>query len=1029
MNALDELNARLGIGQSRPKLPVALVGSGYEAERLLGKGSFGNAYLVRHKERGKNYVVKHVNMSNMTSRQRKDAHQEIVVLQQLNYPNIIRYEEFFEDFPHLYIVMEYADGGDVYSHLKNLRKSMWALGSGRCGGLTEEQVISLFVQTTMAVKYMHDRRLLHRDIKSQNVFLTQNHVVKLGDFGISTVLMSTVAMAKTMCGTPCYFSPELCLGKPYNNKSDVWALGVLLYELCTTGRLPFEANTMNRLMDEICKREPRRIPSSFSDELWQLILWMLQKDPKQRPDADQILRTPVLVRAIPSVVKKMSELDTSYESEYKCVLTPGAKPPSPIKNRLSLIPSKFPAPQKGERLAGGVAGAGAAGATPCGVSGARSGVGMLGHVDLFRRRNGDYPFIRVGEELPKPKMCSPANSPVSPSRLPAARKMPPQVSPLLKAEEPPPRQPARQLPLAYGMKNGRTPLQGESYENRDEPNVKTDEKPTPIENEHEKNIVKKMEYPSPAQQRLQLKHSFGRTPLQELFLLYDANKKRIIERRERRANPEDDGAKNANATPKENPPAALPVVRNPSVKPNAEHDRDEKIYGKEPIHIPPLKVEFREVAAAERKELPAVERGAAAAAAAAGGGGDGASGGQKDNVFRGNQQQHSRCADTTAAKVVDELRGDLARVLKEMAEHFEHVQAATNGSENTRNPSVTRSPSVLSNSPAPDNLRDAENTGGEGEVGQDFSDALGTTLDVQELRRKPVSPAEVPAEVAKGYGIDERIPLFIEQYEAALPGRNIVAPHVLADAARKGGKEDGNDTNKDAVGVKGIPNSPAVVSSHSPKVTSPSTAKEKGADDLVDPLFTGGCLCNSVNFVGHISYIFGSFVCNCTVCLRFSGSVSGVEWMHLPDIPFEVLFTGKRNHGGGAFGASPTSSPVAGAGVAAAQALSNLGESPPARRALQGTKEGGDGASASEVRLPQNLTEYAVELPMLSDDGAMVDMTYKLYSCSKCGSSIAMEHGNIEGSVVAKAALSAESLALLELFQQTVPLDGVATAQ
>ncbi|KPA74677.1 putative protein kinase [Leptomonas pyrrhocoris] len=333
MNSVDELNLLLGIGPARPQLPVTLRKSGYIPVRALGKGSYGQALLVFHEPRQQYFVVKHLNLAGMSSRQRHDAHNEISILQKLHHPNIIQYVEYYEEHPNLYIVMEYADGGDVYSLLSKAQaarkaaaranKKLGDAAAASAGGgsavaaanessglLSEVQVVSLFVQTTMAVKYMHDRRLLHRDIKSSNIFLTKNHVVKLGDFGISTVLQSTMAMASTMCGTPCYFSPELCQGRPYNNKSDMWALGVLLYELCA-GQVPFESTTMRALMRDIVHRQPPRIPALYSDSLWELIVQLLQKDPRRRPDAGQVLMSATLMKYIPELMEQLAS-DPAY---------------------------------------------------------------------------------------------------------------------------------------------------------------------------------------------------------------------------------------------------------------------------------------------------------------------------------------------------------------------------------------------------------------------------------------------------------------------------------------------------------------------------------------------------------------------------------------------------------------------------------------------------------------------------------------------------------------------------------------------
>lgn len=96
----------------------------------------------------------------------------------------------------------------------------------------EELVLSWFTQICLALKHCHDRKILHRDLKSQNIFLTKRNIVKLGDFGIARVLSNTKSIAKTVVGTPYYLSPEIIESSPYSFKSDVWSLGVLLYEMC-----------------------------------------------------------------------------------------------------------------------------------------------------------------------------------------------------------------------------------------------------------------------------------------------------------------------------------------------------------------------------------------------------------------------------------------------------------------------------------------------------------------------------------------------------------------------------------------------------------------------------------------------------------------------------------------------------------------------------------------------------------------------------------------------------------------------------
>ena len=127
----------------------------------------------------------------------------------------------------------------------------------------EHEVMAWFVQLCLAMEHVHGHKILHRDLKTGNVFLSRRGVVKLGDFGLSTVLANTLAVANTVCGTPYCFSPELCSNKDYDTKSDVWAMGCILYELCAL-QYPFEAPNMKKLVDVILKGEYARIPHGYA---------------------------------------------------------------------------------------------------------------------------------------------------------------------------------------------------------------------------------------------------------------------------------------------------------------------------------------------------------------------------------------------------------------------------------------------------------------------------------------------------------------------------------------------------------------------------------------------------------------------------------------------------------------------------------------------------------------------------------------------------------------------------------------------
>jgi NIMA (never in mitosis gene a)-related kinase len=140
----------------------------------------------------------------------------------------------------------------------------------------------------LALKHVHDRKIIHRDLKCQNIFLTKNGMIKLGDFGIARVLNHTKEAARTMVGTPYYLSPEIIDNKPYSFKSDIWSLGVILYELCAL-KPPFDAESLPKLAMRIVRGMYNPLPNSFSRELKNLVSMLLIVDPVKRPSVNDIL--------------------------------------------------------------------------------------------------------------------------------------------------------------------------------------------------------------------------------------------------------------------------------------------------------------------------------------------------------------------------------------------------------------------------------------------------------------------------------------------------------------------------------------------------------------------------------------------------------------------------------------------------------------------------------------------------------------------------------------------------------------------
>ena len=257
----------------------------FEKLKSLGRGAQGTVILVRRKADKSKFVLKRVLMDDQSSEDRAGVMNEIKVLSMTAHPNVVGYFGSFMEDGVLNVVMEFADAGSLHQHIARAKSPF-----------PEAQVTSYFAQLILALDHLHSMKVLHRDIKTKNVMMTRAGVVKLGDFGLSKVLGSQHSFASSAVGTPYYLSPELCEGKPYNHKSDVWALGIVAYELATF-KHAFEAANLPALVLEIVQGEyPAIATENYSEELRGLIRWCLSKNPDDRPSAPELKGFPLVAR-------------------------------------------------------------------------------------------------------------------------------------------------------------------------------------------------------------------------------------------------------------------------------------------------------------------------------------------------------------------------------------------------------------------------------------------------------------------------------------------------------------------------------------------------------------------------------------------------------------------------------------------------------------------------------------------------------------------------------------------------------------
>ena len=248
----------------------------------IGAGSYATVYKVQRKIDKQILVLKKIPFyQNENKANIEDAKNEARILKQLEYKYIVKCFDSFEENNSLNIVMEYCERGDLSSFLKEYKQ--------KNKYLSENIIWKFFIQISLGLAYIHHHKILHRDLKTLNIFLTKNLDVKIGDLGVAKILQNTLH-AYTFIGTPFYLSPEICEEKPYNEKSDVWALGCILYELCTF-KHPYNAKNQPALFLKIISGnyDPIGDNYNYSNDLKKMIELLLEKNYVNRPSMKEII--------------------------------------------------------------------------------------------------------------------------------------------------------------------------------------------------------------------------------------------------------------------------------------------------------------------------------------------------------------------------------------------------------------------------------------------------------------------------------------------------------------------------------------------------------------------------------------------------------------------------------------------------------------------------------------------------------------------------------------------------------------------
>ncbi|XP_061608023.1 serine/threonine-protein kinase 36 isoform X2 [Phyllopteryx taeniolatus] len=273
--------AKRSFTSSRPTVKIKM--NSYHVLELVGEGSFGRVHKGMTKFTGQVVALKFMPKMARSNKELQSLKKEIEIMSNLQHPNIVKLFDSFETETEVVVVTEYAEG-QLFQIIED------------DGSLAESQVCEIACQLVSALYYLHSRRILHRDMKPQNILFDKNGVVKLCDFGFARAMSVSTMVLTSIKGTPLYMSPELVAEKPYDHTADLWSLGCILYEL-HTGAPPFYTNSIFHLVQLIVK-DPIKWPDAMSSTCMSFLKGLLTKDPQKRLSWPDLLHHPFVADGV-----------------------------------------------------------------------------------------------------------------------------------------------------------------------------------------------------------------------------------------------------------------------------------------------------------------------------------------------------------------------------------------------------------------------------------------------------------------------------------------------------------------------------------------------------------------------------------------------------------------------------------------------------------------------------------------------------------------------------------------------------------